>query len=80
MPNPKPLDEVATLRNIGPRTAAWLRTIGIETYQDLQQVGAEAAFQMLIDANLSPSKNALYALKGALKNVHWIEIRNEAIG
>lgn len=64
----------AKLRNIGPKSMAWLRQTGIRTLEDLQGVGALAAYVRIKRAGFKPSLNLLYALEGALLDCHWQEI------
>lgn len=62
------------LRNIGPKSAAWLRQVGLRSRQDLEAVGAVDAFMRVKRAGFKPSLNLLYALEGALHDVHWQEV------
>ena len=62
------------IRNIGPKSMAWLRQTGVRTLVDLQAVGALAAFVRIKRAGFRPSLNMLYALEGAILGVHWQEI------
>ena len=62
------------LRNIGPKSAAWLRQVGLRTQEDLESVGAVEAFIRVKRAGFRPSLNLLYALEGALCNCHWQEV------
>lgn len=57
--------------NVGPKSAAWLRQVGIRTLADLQGVGAVGAFWKVKKAGFKPSLNLLYALGGAEKGCHW---------
>lgn len=59
------------MRNIGPKSAAWLRQVGLRTQQDLQAVGAVGAFVKVRRAGFKPSLNLLYSLEGALIDCHW---------
>ena len=65
------------LRNIGPKSAAWLRQTGIRTQEDLEAVGSLAAFVRVKRAGFKPSLNLLYALEGAILGCHWQEIPEE---
>lgn len=65
------------LRNIGPKSAAWLRQTGIRTQEDLVAVGALAAYVRVKRAGFKPSLNLLYALEGAILGCHWQEIPEE---
>ena len=62
------------LRNIGPKSAAWLRQVGLRTYDDIAAAGAVDAFLRVKRAGFRPSLNLLYALEGALSDCHWQEI------
>lgn len=62
------------LRNIGPKSAAWLRQVGVRTQQDLAAVGAVGAFMKVRRAGFKPSLNLLYSLEGALAGCHWQQI------
>lgn len=65
------------LRNIGPKSAAWLRQVGLRTEEDLRAIGALDAFVRVKRAGFKPSLNLLYALEGALLDCHWQEIPAE---
>ena len=64
----------AELRNIGPKSAAWLRQVGLRSAQDLVAVGAVQAFLKVKRAGFKPSLNLLYALEGALLGCHWQQV------
>ena len=65
------------LRNIGPKSAAWLRQVGLRSREDLEAVGAVDAFMRVKRAGFRPSLNLLYALEGALLDCHWQEVPEE---
>ena len=73
----------AKLRNIGPKSAAWLRQVGLRSREDLEAVGAVDAFMRVKRAGFKPSLNLLYALEGALLDCHWQDVpedrRNELV-
>ena len=62
------------LRNIGPKSAAWLRQVGLRTEEDLRAIGALEAFMRVKRAGFKPTLNLLYAIEGALQDCHWQEI------
>jgi hypothetical protein len=68
------------LRNIGPKSAAWLRQVGLRTEEDLRAIGALEAFMRVKRAGFKPSLNLLYALEGALLGCHWQEVPAERRG
>lgn len=65
------------LRNIGPKSAAWLRQVGLRSREDLQEAGPLEAFMRVKRAGFKPSLNLLYALEGALLDCHWQEVPEE---
>ncbi len=65
------------IRNIGPKSAAWLRQVGVRTQDDLTHLGSVEAFMKVKRAGFKPSLNLLYALEGALANCHWAELPDE---
>jgi hypothetical protein len=62
------------MRNIGPKSAAWLRQVGLRTYEDIAAAGVVDAFMRVKRAGFRPSLNLLYALEGALSDCHWQEV------
>src|SRR5699024_1690530 len=65
------------LRNIGPKSAAWLRQVGLRTREDLEAAGPLDAYMRVRRAGFRPSLNLLYALEGALRDIHWQEVPDE---
>ncbi len=68
------MSTVPKMRNIGPKSAAWLRQVGLRSLEDLAAAGAVDAFMKVRRAGFKPSLNLLYALEGALLDCHWQEI------
>jgi hypothetical protein len=62
------------LRNIGPKSAAWLRQVGLRTQADLAAVGPVEAYMRVRRAGFKPTLNLLYSLEGALCDCHWQEV------
>ncbi len=62
------------LRNVGPKSAAWLRQVGVRTQEDLERLGALDAYIRVKRAGFRPSLNLLYALEGALLGCHWQDL------
>ncbi|HET7844323.1 MAG TPA: TfoX/Sxy family protein [Xanthomonadales bacterium] len=65
------------LLNIGPKSAAWLRQVGVRTHDDLKALGAVGVFLKVKRAGFRPSLNLLYALAGAELGCHWTELKPE---
>ena len=65
------------LRNVGPKSAAWLRQVGLHTRGDLEAAGPVEAYMRVRRAGFRPSLNLLYALEGALRDCHWQDVPDE---
>src|SRR5262245_22344313 len=65
------------IRNIGPKSAAWLRQVGLRTQEDLARVGPVEAFLKVRRAGFRANLNLLYALAGAVDNCHWGDLTEE---
>jgi TfoX C-terminal domain len=65
------------IRNVGPKSAAWLRQVGVRTQEDLQRLGPVEAFMKVKRAGFRPSLNLLYALASAIENCHWADLPDE---
>lgn len=62
------------IRNVGPKSAAWLRQVGVRTTEDLARIGPVEAFLKVKRAGFRPSLNLLYSMAGALDDCHWAEL------
>lgn len=65
------------IRNVGPKSAAWLRQVGVRTQEDLEQLGPVEAFMKVKRAGFRPSLNLLYSLAGAIADCHWTDLPDE---
>jgi len=62
------------LRNIGPKSAAWLRQVGLRSRAELVEAGPVEAFMRVKRAGFRPTLNLLYSIEGALQDCHWQEV------
>ena len=65
------------LLNLGPKSRAWLASIGIHTVDDLRRFGPVPAYMALKRSYGRVSLNLLYALVGAVDGMHWLEVRRQ---
>lgn len=65
---------MSKLPNIGPKSAAWLRQVGLRTQEDLAAAGPVEAYIKVRRAGFRPSLNLLYAIEGALTGCHWQQV------
>ncbi|HEX3895893.1 MAG TPA: TfoX/Sxy family protein [Rudaea sp.] len=70
-------DDTNKIRNVGPKSAAWLRQVGVRTQDDLNKLGPVEAFMKVKRAGFRPSLNLLYSLAGAIENCHWADLPDE---
>ncbi len=66
---------IENLRNIGPKSATLLRAAGIDSLENLREIGAVNAYRRLkfVDPR-TVSLNMLWALQGALTGRDWRDI------
>ncbi|WP_096085437.1 TfoX/Sxy family protein [Agaribacterium haliotis] len=69
--------ELLELKNLGMASVNILRAIGINNQQDLDSMGAVEAYCRIKKRGIHVSKVMLYALQGALMNVHWNDLSPE---
>lgn len=67
-------EPLESIRNLGPTSARWLREAGVRTQQDLNRLGAIAAFQLVREQQPGASLNLLWALAAAIDNRDWRDI------
>ena len=66
--------ELMDLKNLGMASVNILHAIGVNTYQDLADMGAVEAYCRVKSRGIHVSKVMLYALQGALMDVHWNDL------
>lgn len=66
------------LRNLGPKSRAWLAEIGIETEEELRALGAVEAYARLrFRFGRTVTRNMLHALAAALAGIDWQQLAPE---
>ena len=75
------MNTLLDMPNIGPELTQQLMRIGIETPEQLKQVGSKEAWLRIQQIDISACCNRLMALEGANQNIRWHnltpEIKNE---
>jgi DNA transformation protein len=69
--------ELLELKNLGMASVNILQAIGIQTYEDLAEMGSVGAYCRIKNRGIHVSKVMLYALEGALTDVHWNDLSPE---
>jgi DNA transformation protein and related proteins len=67
-------DELQHLKNLGKTSAQWLHAVGIHNANDLRRLGSVGAYRAVKARGFRASKVLLYAIEGALLDVHWNEL------
>ncbi len=62
------------LKNLGMASVNILNAIGVNSYQELSNMGAVEAYCKIKARGIHVSKVMLYALQGALMDVHWNDL------
>lgn len=66
-----PVTPIEQLPNLGPRSAVWLRAAGLESVEQVRQLGPELAFQIVRQHNPRVTLNLLWALAAGLAERDW---------
>lgn len=69
--------ELLELKNLGMASVNILHAIGIHTYENLAEMGSVAAYRKIKSRGIHVSKVMLYALEGALLDIHWNDLAPE---
>ena len=70
-------DELQRLKNLGKTSAQWLHAVGIHTAEDLRRLGAVNAYRAVRARGFRASRVLLYAIEGALLDMHWNELPSQ---
>ncbi len=66
------------IRNIGPTTAGWLSEVGVSSITELERVGVVETYRRVRELRPGDvSLNLLWALQGALMDLHWSDVPDE---
>jgi len=67
-------DELLELRNLGKTSVRWLHAVGVHTKDQLLDRGPVDVYQCVKARGFKANRVLLYALQGALMDVHWNEL------
>lgn len=65
------------LKNLGMASVNILNAIGVHSYDELSKMGSVQAYCKIKARGIHVSKVMLYALQGALMDVHWNDLGPE---
>ncbi len=66
--------DLLSLKNLGNTSVNWLLSIGIHNRHELEAIGPVHAYNRIRERGIKVSKVLLYALQGALLDIHWTEL------
>jgi DNA transformation protein len=69
--------DLLQLKNLGMASVNILRAVGVNTQVDLQRMGAVETYKRIKARDINVSKVMLYALQGALMDIHWNDLPAE---
>lgn len=67
-------NELLNLKNLGTASVNILKAVGVNNPAELADTGAVETYCRIRSRGIHVSKVMLYALQGALMNVHWNEL------
>ncbi|MFT7245672.1 MAG: DNA transformation protein [Candidatus Azotimanducaceae bacterium] len=67
-------DELLELKNLGKTSVRWLHAIGVHRREQLVERGAVGIYQAVQARGFKANRVLLYALQGALMDVHWNDL------
>ena len=68
---------IESLRNLGPKSGAWLREAGITTVEELARLGPVVAYRLVKRRHKGASLNLLWALAAGIKNQDWRQLSEQ---
>ncbi|MFT6103132.1 MAG: DNA transformation protein [Candidatus Endobugula sp.] len=73
----KELSDLSERKNLGTASINILHAVGVNSYDDLKSIGSVETYRRIKKRNIHVSKVMLYALEGALMDVHWNKLSPE---
>jgi DNA transformation protein len=70
-------NDLLELKNLGNTSINWLSAIGVNSRQDLEDIGPVKAYLKIKNRDIKVSKVFLYALHAALIDLHWNELDDQ---
>ena len=68
------MEALSSHPNIGPKLEAQLHEVGIDTFEQLTEVGSKEAWRRILAIDSSACINRLCALEGAIEGIRWHDL------
>lgn len=62
---------IENLKNLGPKTAGWLREIGVVNREDVERLGSVEIYRLLKGRGYNVSLNLVWAIEAMLRDMNW---------
>ncbi|MGD8781594.1 MAG: TfoX/Sxy family DNA transformation protein [Ignavibacteria bacterium] len=66
--------EITKLRNLGPTSEKLLNSIDVYTLDDIKELTPVVIFHILKSRGYNVTLNMVYALQGAIMDLHYLEV------
>lgn len=70
-------NDIEAVLNLGPRSGALLREVGITTFEELKKVGSVEAYLRVRQAGHNASIMLLWAMEGGIRGIHFAKLPND---
>jgi DNA transformation protein len=67
-------NDLQSLKNLGSTSVNWLRAVGINNRDELATAGPIEVYNRIRERGFRVSRVLLYALEGALLDMHWNDL------
>lgn len=75
------MTKLEKIKGIGPKTAAWLAEIGIESEEDIHRLGSvEIYMRLKAHRPKEVSLNALWGLEAIIMGIRWDQLPEDVKG
>jgi DNA transformation protein len=71
------MGELSKIINIGKKLEKQLEEVGIQTFEELKNIGSKEVWLKIYDIDSSVCYSKLCALEGAIQDIRWHNLSNE---
>jgi DNA transformation protein len=71
------MGELLKLINIGKELEKQLNKVGVQTFEELKNIGSKKIWMKIYDIDSSACYNRLCALEGAIQGIRWHNLSDE---
>lgn len=71
------MGELSKIINIGKKSEKQLEEVGVQTFEELKNIGSKEVWLKIYDIDSSACYSKLCALEGAIQDIRWHNLSNE---